>query len=126
MIAKLNQYKEVITIAAFFLGGFAWIESQYPKRGDLEVLECLLMEYMTLTQQQIRAQDLEKQAIDLQARLADPHLASSETGLSPALRMVLDDQRTELGALRKELLTLERSMREIEDKLQRNSCGRLS
>ena len=56
-LEKLKQYKEIIAITIFFLGGFFWLQAEFPNKSDLrsEVgsLNCQLKSYMLLTQLQI-------------------------------------------------------------------------
>ena len=56
-LEKLKQYKEIIAIIIFFLGGFFWLQAEFPNKSDLrsEVgsLNCQLKSYMLLTQLQI-------------------------------------------------------------------------
>jgi hypothetical protein len=80
MLEKLKEYKELIAIIAFFLGGFLWIEDHFPAKSDLtsqigstntqvEVLRCLLKEYMTLTQLQIRQATLNTHIQELDSEI---------------------------------------------------------
>ncbi|MEI7457612.1 MAG: hypothetical protein WCK93_12910 [Nitrosomonadales bacterium] len=65
MLERLKEYKELIAIIAFFLGGFFWLQSQYPNKSEVKdefnSIRCQLNSYMKLTQLQIRSQELDKQ-----------------------------------------------------------------
>ena len=123
MLDRLKEYKEIIAIAVFFIGGFMWIENQYPKRSDLDVLSCLVREYMTLTQQQIRASDLEKEIAELAEALTSQGRVASAEPLSPALQMEFERRQHELADYYDELRRNETAMRETTERLQRHSCG---
>ncbi|MEH6444452.1 MAG: hypothetical protein V7784_11195 [Oceanospirillaceae bacterium] len=61
MLEKLKEYKELISIILFFLAGFSWFNNQFPTKNDLsneiKVVNCLLQNYMELTQLQIEYQN---------------------------------------------------------------------
>lgn len=144
MLTKLNQYKEFIAILVFFLGGFFWIDSQYPKKTDLETqlvgvsdkvrgvnddltgqilnLQCLLKKYMELTQLQISAQAKEKKIDNL--RLSIDSFADIEDELmSPEMKRVFagfeDEHEAEKGALSE----IANEIDSIQGDLQLQSCG---
>ena len=52
MIAKIKEYKEVITFLLLFIGGFFWLHNTYPTKDDLgketKILKCLLEKYMQI------------------------------------------------------------------------------
>ncbi|HEY1963144.1 MAG TPA: hypothetical protein VGG69_12045 [Rhizomicrobium sp.] len=95
MLDKLNQYKEVITLVVFFLGGFFWIENQFPTKIDLTkqigVLKCELDNYMKLTQLQIRSRDLEKSVQALDTDLEMPVAAD----IPPSFRDVIESKKSQ-------------------------------
>lgn len=88
MLEKLNQYKEIITIMVFFLGGFIWMENQFPTKtylsSQVKLLSCELQEYMKITQLEDRELNLQNEIQDrngeiqaLSASGTDPHGALS-------------------------------------------------
>ncbi|MEM9059031.1 MAG: hypothetical protein AAGD13_01090 [Pseudomonadota bacterium] len=143
MLEKLKEFRELIAILLFFTGGFIWIESRYAAkddfdkvsqsltginlematRDDLKVMQCLLTEYMKLTQLQIRAQDIEKQVADLLESLKDPRLASNTDQLPPALKAVLQTHYADLDAKRAALNEVDVEMGGVRQKLERQECG---
>lgn len=127
MLERLKEYKELLAIVVFFLGGFFWIQNRYPTKTDLRseirVLNCLLDKYMLLTQLQIRGRDLERQVADLSNQLAlydsapDPILP-----ISPAMRQERDEKRKLLDETRSALKANVAEIQKTGDELQRNVC----
>jgi hypothetical protein len=137
MFAKLKQYKEFIAILVFFLGGFFWLDSQFPKKSDLETqiggvsdnlsgqilnLQCLLKKYMKLTQLQINAQTKEKTIDNL--RQSVESLSEIEPDLlSPRMRQVLNGFTEELEAEKAALSKIASDIEDIQGELKLQSCG---
>lgn len=132
MLEKLKEYKEVLTIIVFFLGGFFWIQGQYPTKTDLKsqigVLNCLLDKYMSLTQLQIRGRDLERQAQDLKNEIQAFGDDQDRTHLpaSPAMRQELDVKKASLVGVQADLKTNAGNIQTTGDELARNVCGRVT
>lgn len=130
MFEKLKEYKEVLTIVVFFLGGFLWIQGQYPTKTDLKsqigVLNCLLDKYMSLTQLQIRGRDLERQAQELKDEIGAFGDAQDRTHLSisPAMMNELQAKKDGLAAVQADLKTNAGNIQTTGDELARNVCGR--
>jgi hypothetical protein len=132
MIEKLKEYKEVIVIIVFFLGGFFWLENQYPKKTDLKseigVLNCLLEKYMTLTQYQIRGQELEKQIQELNNQIQLFYVESKNRSriVSPGMKHEMDEKKSDLSGKKKDLKENKDAMEKISCELERNVCGKVS
>ena len=128
MLEKLKEYKEMIAIIVFFLGGFIWLNSQFPKKSDLTAeigsLNCQLEKYMTLTQLQIRSQELGKQAQDLATRISDVETNSGDAHLSPAMKFELDQMKSDLIHNREKHRSNKDEIAKILDELARNVCKR--
>ena len=126
MLGKLKEYKELIAIIVFFLGGFIWLNSQFPKKSDLEAkigsLNCQLEKYMTLTQLQIRGQELGKQAQDLMTRILDVENYSENVVLSPPMKINLDQMKSDLKHNREKHRSNKDEIATILDELARNVC----
>jgi len=133
MLQKLQEYKELIAIIVFFLGGFAWLNNQFPTKSDLkaeiQALNCLLEKYMTLTQLQIRGQELEKQTHELAKQLTgilpEDNGGTSIT-LSPAMKLELDEKKADLEAQRDSLRSNVNDMNKIRKELERQICRKVS
>ncbi len=131
MLEKLKEYKEIISLVLFFLGGVYWMQNQFPTKKDLKVeigvLNCLLDKYMLLTQLQIRGRDLERQAQELTNQVTvfaddgDP----SRPAMSPAMRQDLEARRQELSGLRADLKANSTDIKKTSDELARNVCGKV-
>ena len=137
MFAKLKQYKEFIAILVFFLGGFFWLDSQFPKKSDLETqiggvsddlsgqivnLQCLLKKYMKLTQLQINAQTKEKTIDNL--RQSVESLSDIEPDLlSPQMRQILNGFAEELETEKAALSKIASDIEDIQGELKLQSCG---
>ena len=127
LFERLKEYKELLAIIVFFLGGVFWIQGQYPTKTDLKteigVLSCLLDKYMSLTQLQIRGRDLERQAQELKDEIAA--FGSDHTpSLSPAMKQELDSKKASLTTVLADLKTNASSIQSIGDELARNVCGK--
>jgi hypothetical protein len=132
MLEKLKEYKELIGIVVFFLGGIWWIQGQYPTKTDLKsevgVLKCLLDKYMTLTQLQIRGRDLERLIQDEVSQISSFGNVQSATAasVSPAILEALEGKKADLAANRTELKAKIAEMQKINDELQRNVCQKVT
>lgn len=137
MFAKLSQYKEFISILVFFLGGFFWIDSQFPKKSDLETqvssvndnlsgqiinLQCLLKKYMELTQLQISAQAKEKKIDNLRQNVESLSDVEPEL-LSPEILRVLEGFKGELETEKDALSEIATGIEHIQGELKLQSCG---
>ena len=132
MLEKLKEYKELIAIIVFFLGGFIWLDTQFPTKTDLKAeiasLNCLLEKYMTLTQLQIRGQEIEKQTHELTKKITGilpEDNVSTGVSLSPAMRLEFEQLKTELDAQRDDLHKNAKEMEKIRDELGRQICGKV-
>lgn len=129
MLDKLKEYKELLTIVVFFLGGLFWIQNQFPTKTDLEAqigeLNCLLGKYMLLTQHQIRVRDLDRRQQELTQFISyadNPDPAGPE--MSPAMLYELEGRKEDLASVRNEIREKASAINGISDELQRNVCGR--
>ena len=124
MLEKLKEYKELITIIVFFLGGFIWLNTQFPTKSDLtaeiESLNCLVEKYMTLTQLQIRCQELGKQAKNLATRISDMETNSEDANLSPAMKFEIDQIKSDFEHNRQKYRSNNTEISKILDELARN------
>ncbi len=129
MLEKLKEYKELIAIIVFFLGGFTWLNTQFPTKSDLKAeiasLNCLLEQYMTLTQLQIRGQQIEKQTQELTRRISEvlpDDISASSLPLSPAMELEFEQLKADLAAKRGDLRSNATAMEKIRDELARHIC----
>jgi len=129
-IQRLQEYKELLALVAFFLSGFVWIQNQYPTKSDLKAqigeLSCLVGKYMVLTQLQYSAQNLDGDARQLREEIAafgdDP--AHAQPPLSPAMERELESKKAVLAAKQDESKTTAASIQTTRDELARNICGK--
>jgi predicted RNase H-like nuclease (RuvC/YqgF family) len=132
MLEKLKEYRDVLAIVVFFLGGFFWIQGQYPTKTDLKsdigVLSCQLDKYMSLTQLQIRGRDLERQAEELKDEIQafGNDQERAHLVISPAMGQEIEEKKTALAALRVDLKTNATSIQTTNDELARNVCGKVT
>lgn len=143
MLSRLKEYRDFIAILVFFLGGFFWIDNEFPKKTDLKTevgtveqnltsqvteLQCIVDQYMRLTQLQIRARELEK---DLDRAWSDweesqAMLASAQpANLSPAMQRELDLLNAEKNKLHDDLDETLGAIDEVRLALERQSCRRV-
>ena len=128
MLERLKEYKELLAILVFFLGGFFWIQNRYPTKSDLraeiQVLDCLLDKYMLLTQLQIRGRDLERlvQSLSAQVALYDDDEDATRPPMSPAMRQERAARQEELDETRRLLKTNLADIEKLRDELQRSVC----
>ena len=137
MLEKLKAYKELIAIIVFSLGGFVWLQVQFPTRADLKIeqadlksdigmLNCLVEKYMTLTQLQIHARDLEREIQELSSQVSTFTNMPTNVALSPALGRELEGKKSEMSEKRKDLRTAADAMQKISDDLARNVCKKVA
>jgi hypothetical protein len=132
MLEKLTQYKELLAIVVFFLGGFFWIQNEFARfptktdlRSEIQVLNCLLDKYMILTQLQLRGRELERQVQVLTNQIgADGSDGESGPLTSPAMHRELEDKKAELTTARGDLRGNVTEIQKTNDDLQRNVCRR--
>jgi hypothetical protein len=129
-VQRLEEYKELVAILAFFLGGFFWIQNQFPTKTDLKtqigVLSCLLDKYMSLTQLQNRAQTLEGEAQQLREEIAafGADQGRTQPPLSPAMKQELDSKNADLRAVQDDLRKNAALIQAAGEELARNVCGK--
>ena len=132
MIEKLKEYKEIITLVAFFLGGFLWIQQQYPTKTDLKseigVLNCMVDRYMSLTQLQLLGSDLQTQAQELKEEIQRFGTGTDREHLpiSPGMRQTLEDKKATLVAVRTDLKTNVKDVQKALAELSRNVCRKVA
>jgi hypothetical protein len=131
MLDRLKEYKELIAILVFFLGGFFWLQSEFPSKGELRAeigsLDCVLQSYMKLTQSQISSQEQEKQVSELMRKLSEaPPDDASRSGLSvsPAMRVEFEQLKADYTAKRQQLADTTKEMAQIRKDLEMNICGK--
>lgn len=152
MLERLKQYKELIAILVFFLGGFAWIENRFVKadaidpltgavdavdmriarmgeamatRQDVDGLHCLLNAYMTITQHQMKMRVVEAEKAELERDPPGVVLAASHggDGASAGLMHEVQNYYKTLDRLEGELHSRQREVENIISQLQRHECG---
>lgn len=130
MLEKLKQYKELIAIIVFFLGGFIWLDNQFPSKDDLKAqvayLDCQLDMYMTLTQKQIHSQELAKQAQDLAARISEMGNNNDDLQISPAMKFELDQLKSDFAHNKEQHRLNNVEIDKILDELGRNVCKKVN
>ncbi len=131
MLEKLKEYKELTAIIVFFLGGFFWLQSEFPSKsdmkGELVSIHCLLDSYMKLTQLQILSQELDKQTSELGRKLSEApptDAGASALSVSPAMRAEFEQLKVDYAARRNQLGQTTNEMAKIRDELARGVCGR--
>jgi len=125
MLEKLKEYKELIAIVGFFLGGFFWLENEFPKKKDITVLDCQLKKWMELTQLQMKSHDLEIKGQELESVINNyPDVSGGQkTTLPPAVQHILDSKNSDLSANKVDFKDNKAKIETIMLELQRNSCG---
>ncbi len=122
MIEKLKEYKELISLMLFFLGGFIWADHTFPKKDDLKneisYLNCQLDKYMELTQYQMRNQSRYREVNEKQNYLNN---IASFPNASPAMVKELE---SEIQTKKKEIDEYIKKMSTISDELQKSVCWR--
>ena len=106
MLDKLKEYKELITIIVFFLGGFTWLNAQFPTKADLESAkidlksaisyqDCLGERYMKLVQSQIDRQEIQVQVqgLDREIKEGSDDIEKSKVYISPAMQHSFDQHK---------------------------------
>jgi hypothetical protein len=106
VLQKLKDYKEVIALIVFFLGGFTWIQKNFPDKTYLDdrikaqgskiaTLECLLSHNINATDAQLKmkihSDDIEK----FRARSATLNHKSPAT--------LSEDEKNELDELKRSI-----------------------
>jgi hypothetical protein len=130
MIERFKEYKELIAIIMFFLGGFFWLNEQFPTKKDLKneiaSLNCQLDRYMTLTQLQIHGQELVKQAQELADRISDMESNAENVALSPAMKFELEKLKSDFKYNREKHRNNKAEIQKVLDDLARNVCNKVN
>ena len=125
MLDKLKEYRDLIGLVVFFLGGFFWIQSQFPTKTDLSsqlgVVKCQLKSYMSLTQDELHAQDLTGKIQDIDQQLAA--FSASGEQLSPSVTAILTQKKSDRDGYLNDLTATNNQMLSISQSLQRQECG---
>lgn len=140
MLARLKEYKELITIVLFFLGGFFWIENRYvqttelngvnarfdtvAKEDSLNILNCKVDKYMRLTQLQVEAAEVKELIEGLEDDLASFQVASVE--VTPAMRNAIQRSEKELSNQLDRLFAVDTEVRALSDELARQVCSEVA
>ena len=142
LLGRLNEYTEFIAILAAAIGGFLWFESLVAKRSDIEnvhremaelarqetveQMNCLLRNYMTLAQRQLRLAQLNN---DLTARERELSIGRLEAKLEadPSLQLTLRNQSEfvvqEIAAIKGDIRSEDAVIRDIRNALERQECN---
>jgi hypothetical protein len=131
MLEKLKEYKELIAIVTFFLGGFFWLQAQYPSKSnlkpELDSIHCLVENHMKLTQWQFLSQQQERELAALAAQLAQAPVdgnGASGLAVSPAMRAGIEQLKLEYAAKRNQLGQTTADMTKLQLELERALCDR--
>lgn len=132
MLERLKEYKELIAIIAFFLGGFFWLQTQFPSKNDLKdelgSIRCQLNSYMKLTQLQILSQEQERQLSALKIQLSGAsreEASGSASAISPAMMVELEQIKLDFSNTRNQLGQTTTEMKKIRDSLELGACGKV-
>lgn len=95
MLDRLKEYRDIISLVVFFLGGFLWVQAQFATKAALNEEKCLLRDAITLGQLQIRQSSLqnETQALDGQISERLAVLAKLTDRPSPSFLFELDQMK---------------------------------
>lgn len=132
MLAKIKEYKELIGIMVFFLGGVFWLQNTFPSKSEMRTelisIRCLLDSYMKLTQLQILSQEQDKQVSELRQKLLEvpPDNTSGGLAISPAMRAEFEQLKVDYTTSRNQLGQTTRDMAKIRDELARGVCGKVA
>ena len=133
VLERLSDYKEVISVIVFFLGGLYWVDGHFPSRDDLNnkigVLNCKVDAYMDLTQHQIRQKNLEDDTarIDQQRQFYDES-GNAQSGHPTAAmqqqrKEILDKLDNDRATDQKQLEANQAEMFQIGYKLEKQLCA---
>lgn len=53
LLKTLSTYKEIITIIVFFIAGFIWLETNLAKKDQINSLNCILNNRLTILESQL-------------------------------------------------------------------------
>jgi methyl-accepting chemotaxis protein len=126
MIEKLKEYRDLIGLVVFFLGGLFWVQNQFPTKTDLSdqlgVVKCQLRSYMSLTQDELHVQDLTGKIQDIDQQLAALSEGTAQT--SPSIAGMVEKQRSDRDSYLADLKTTNTQMSDITQSLERQECGK--
>lgn len=149
MLGKLKEYKEIIAIVVFFLGGLTWLHKEFPDKKDVESqqqhlqanlksqkralearlasLQCLVDKYMQLTQLQIQNATLAKDIDTLEtARDTTNANGHGDVQLSPELKHQFAAMMQDLANKTARWNANDAEMQKVSDQLQRNVCMKVT
>jgi hypothetical protein len=90
--------------------------------GQLTVVKCQLKSYMTLTQDELHAQDLTGKIQEINKQLAA--LSSTSPGqISPSITEIIEKQTSDRDAYAADLKATNDQMQAINQSLERQECG---
>lgn len=127
LLGTLNDYKEVLSIIVFFLGGVWWIQDRFPTKTDLNsnvnFIKCQLKEYMELTQQQIKHEQASASLAEVVQELGSPMALQRAVELSPSMQQMIAGFKDKETYFRSEVDASSTAMSNINDNLARGICS---
>lgn len=130
MLNRIKEYKELIAIIVFFLGGFLWLERNFPAKEDLESTKreleskieesrCVSDKQIEITQWQMRERDLEKHIDDLNGQI---NMYSDTRTLPPTVKEAIENKKLERQSEKADLKDTKTRIQEIFRALEINTC----
>jgi hypothetical protein len=123
LLGLLGEYKELITVLVFFLGGVVWIFGYFATKKQLDELRCLFTANIDFVQGQMDSGNLSQMAVQ-NFQEVNPLLQK------PALNL---DEQTKLGRLKvatdditRKLTTAHSTMTQAANRLRSGGCSSLN
>lgn len=135
-LSKLKEYKELITVIIFFVGGIVWIYGYFATKSSLTTisaqLQCLLNTHVTLISSEMEHSklqaDKEKIAIELNSKISELEKLKSEAASDKLVglkeEIVKLEEKYKDFELKYELIS--KKIGEASDQIKLNNCYRLS
>jgi hypothetical protein len=120
-LARLKEYKELISILVFFIGGALWIFAFFATRNQLEELHCLMNANMNFIQGRMEVANLSDLMVQ---NITETTSLDSKPSLSADEKIRRGKLQVGAGEITRKLTAAETATAQALNNLQAGSCSK--
>lgn len=122
LVARLNQYKELIAIAAFFVGGFLWVFGYFVTKSQFAELKCFAKSNIVVNRETMKLRDAEAAIAESSRRLDDLEDKRKSGELSDKEKGERKRLDTQVETLKDEIKVARVKLNAAKTKLEDSDC----